>query len=286
MEMFALIKDGNSTRIVKSDEVEEKANFIIRKMLNDFFDALIEKNGENYKFTYEDADLFESYDEPFSEYISDKILRKNINKKRKFELKKLLRNVFNEFNIDTRLISNLDKNYNLFSYFYSEKGNVCFNLNGVRDSFSKLFGDLVSNQLVKELNRQLSVYDYSLEYNVLELKNFILSSDNIVEVNRRNFEYLLHEVGEISDPRTLASLRHKCYNCDNLSPLHCEKAKIHKKRIDAYPFINQGYQVFITTDYKDLSMVSFIVEDCNDYKSYNDGFVDNDEYSFVKKRRR
>ena len=287
MEMFALIKDGNGIRIVKSNEVEEKANFIVRGKLNDFFDDLIIKNGEDYRVTVEDADLFESHDELFSEYISDKILRKNINKKKIFELKRLLRNVFNEFNIDTVLIDNLDKNYNLFSYFYSDKkGNVCFNLYGVKDSFSKLFGDLVSDQLVKEINRQLSVYDYCLEYNALEFKNFILSSDNIIEVNRRNFEYLLHEVGEISDPRTPASIRHKCYNCDNLSPLLCEKAKANKKTIDDYSFINQGYQVFITTNYKDLNMVSFIVEDCNDYKSYNDDFVDKDEYSYVKRMRK
>ena len=40
MEMFALIKDVNGTRIVKGSEVQEKANFIVRKRLNDFFNDL------------------------------------------------------------------------------------------------------------------------------------------------------------------------------------------------------------------------------------------------------
>ena len=60
--MFALIKDGNGIRIVKSNEVEEKANFIVRGKLNDFFDDLIIKNGEDYRVTVEDADLFESHE--------------------------------------------------------------------------------------------------------------------------------------------------------------------------------------------------------------------------------
>ena len=55
MEMFALIKDNNGVRIVKSRDVEEKANLFARKYLNEFFDDLIEKNGENYKVTIDDA---------------------------------------------------------------------------------------------------------------------------------------------------------------------------------------------------------------------------------------
>lgn len=287
MEMFALIKDVNGTRIVKSSDIQEKADFIIKNRLNDFFDDLIVRKGEDSTVTLDDVHLFESYGGPFSGYIADNILRKSISKKRNFEIKKILQNVFNEFNIDTKLISRINSNYNLFSYFHCDKmGNVCFDLYEVENSLNKLFGELISEQLIEELKRQLSIYDYNIEYNVLEFKNFILSSENIININRNSFEDLLYELGEIKNPKTPTPIRHKCYNCDNLSPLLCKKAEANKKTIDDYSFINEGYQIFITTNYKDLDMVSFIVEDCNDYKAYNDNSIDEEEYSYVKRMRK
>lgn len=286
MEMFALIKDNNGTRIVKGNDVQEKANLVAREKLNDFFDYLIKKNGENYKVSLGDADLFESYGGPFSRYVADKVLRNNIIKKKRFEVKKILSNLFNEFNLDTKLITYINNNYNLFSCFYSGKnGNVCFDMNTVNFTFDRVFGELISEQLILELKRQLSVNNYSLEYSVLELKNFLLS-DNIINLNRKNFESLLYELGEISDPLIPASTRHKCYSCDNLSPLLCKKAEFYKKKIDDYSFINDGYQVYMTTNYKDFVMTSFIVEDCDNYKACNDNSIDKEEYSYIKRMRK
>lgn len=287
MLMFALVKDNNDIRVVKSSDVEEKANIYVKKSLNDFLDYLIKKNGENYKITFGDAELFESYGEPFSEYVADKILRKNIELKKRYEIKKILRNVFNEFNIDTKYITYLNNIYGVFSCFYSDKnGEACFDLNTVKNAFDRTFGELISNQLIEELNRQLSCYDYSLEYSALEFKNFVLSDDNIINVDRKNFEALLYEFGVISDPKIPVSMRHKCYNCENLSPLLCKKAEINKKKIVDYAFIKKGYQVFMTTNYKDVILISFIVENCDDYKITNNNSIDEDEYSYVKKMRK
>lgn len=287
MEMFALIKDKKGTRTVKSSEVKEKADFIVKNRLNDFFDDLIQKNGENYKLTLRDANLFESKGGPFSWYIADKILRKNIIRKRDFELTRLLRSVFNEFNINASLIKTINSNYNLFSYFSSdENGNIVFDSSEVSNSFRYFFKESIGNEIFKELKRQLSVYEYNLEYSVLDFKNFILSSDDLIDINRKNFEYFLFELGEISDPKIPVSFRHKCYSCDNLSPLLCKKAEYYKERVDMYPFIKRGYQTFITTDYNDLNMVSFIVGECSDYVSCNDNSIDKEEFSYVKRRRR
>lgn len=287
MEMFALIKDDNGTRIVKSSEIQQKANYIIKDRLNSFFDDLIVKYGEDYKISLSDIQLFDSFDGPLSEYITENILSRSILKKRNFEVKKILRNVFNEFNIDPKIVNRINSNYGIFSCFYSDNnGNVCFNLNEVKNSFNKLFGELISEQLIVELQRQLSIFKYNLEFDVLELKNFILSSDNIIDINRKNFEFLLYEFGEISNPKVPASRRHMCYSCDNLSPLLCKKAEVNKKRIDRYAFINQGYQVFVTANYRDLEMISFIVEDCNNYIVCSDKSVDEEEYSYIKRMRK
>ena len=222
----------------------------------------------------------------FSKYFANKILRKHIVKKKRFEIKKILRNVFNEFNIDNKLITYINNNYGFFSSFYSDKnGKVCFDLNNVKSIFDRIFGELISQQLILELERQLSIYDYSLEYSALEFKNFVLSDDDIINVDRKNFEYLLYELGEITDPKIPASIRHRCYNCENLSPLLCEKAKANKKRIDAYSFIKYGYQIYMTTNYRDLMMTSFIVEGCDDFKKSNDNSID-DEYSYVRRLRK
>ena len=287
MEMFALIKNNDGIRIVKGSEVQEKANLYARKLLENFFADLIEKKGENYKISLDDVKLFERSNDPFSEYIADKILESNIIKKKRFEVKKILRCVFDEFNIDNKLISYINSNFGLFSCFYSDNdGRVCFDENAVKFSFDKTFGELISEQLITELKRQLSIYDYSLEYNVLEFKNFILSDSDIISLNRKNFESVLYELGEITNPKIPASIRHKCYNCDNLSPLLCEKAEANKKKIDDYSFINEGYQVYMTTNFKDVMMTSFIVESCNDYKASNDNSIDKEEYSYVKKMRK
>lgn len=287
MEMFALIKDINGTRVVKASDVQAKVNSIAKVTLMDFFNNLIIKNGENYRVTLDDVSLFECYDVPFSNFISDRILKNNILKKRRMELKKILRNVFNEFNIDTRLISSFNSNYNLFSYFYSdEKGRVSFDYNGIKNSFDRIFGQLISEQLVEELKRQLSVNDYSLEYSVLDFKNIILSSDDIIDINPKNFEHLLYELGEITDPGIPASIRHRCYNCENLSPLLCEKAEIDKKKISDYPFIKYGYQIYMISDNDDLMLNSFIVEACDDYKRSSSDSIDEEEYSYVKRLRK
>ena len=287
MEMFALIKDNNGIRIVKSRDVEEKANLFAKKSLNDFFDDIIEKNGEDYKITTLDADRFESYGFPFGEYIAEKILRSNIIKRKRFEIKKILRNTFSDFNIDDKLITYINNNYGLFSSFYSDKnGKLCVDLNYVKDVFDKVFGELIGHQLIMELEKQLSTYDYSLEYSALEFKSFVLSDDNVINVNRKNFESLLFELGEITDPRISASIRHRCYSCEKLSPLLCKKAEYIKKRIDNYSFINYGYQIFMTTNYRDLMMTSFIVEGCEDYKKSNNNSMDEDEYSYVKRLRK
>ena len=189
--------------------------------------------------------------------------------------------------MDEELIKYVYSNSIIYDSFYTDKnGNLTYNKNYVTGLFKKKFGFFIGEDLINKLNKLLFLSEYSIDYGVLEFKDYILSINELVKVDRKNFETLLYLFGEISDPKKPASIHHKCYNCENLSPLLCEKAEINKKRIDNYPFINEGYQVYMTTNYRDLMMTSFIVEECSDYKPSNDNSIDEEEYAYVKRMRK
>ena len=287
MEMFALIKKNDDIKLIKSCDIEKEADKQVRSLINIFLDYVINKYGENYKINLKDLEVIRTYNNKFSDYTIDNVLKKIFNAKRCDELGRLLTDLFEGYDLNSNLISDIKRSLLFSNVFYVDgNGSLSYKEKYVDNYFKNSFGYFIGEDLIKKLKKLISSFEYNINYSASELEDYIFSCECLVKTDRKNFENLLYLFGEISDPKLGALIRHKCYNCDNLSPLLCEKAKANKKTIDDYSFINQGYQVFITTNYKDLNMVSFIVEDCNDYKSYNDDFVDKDEYSYVKRMRK
>lgn len=283
MEMFALIEKGNDVKIVKSSDIEKKANILAKDFIRNFLDDIIVSHGKDYAITLDDLDLFQKEDE-FGEYVINDIMSKIIVKKRKNEINRLLKDLFNYYDLDSSLVYDILRYSSIDKVFYNDMdGSIFYDKRFAESAFNAYFGFLTSEDLIKRLDLMIESSEYSLNYRAEELKNYVLENDNIIKADRKNFEYLLYLFDEIPNPRVSSSSRHMCYSCSNLSPVLCKKAEYYKKRIDSYSFINQGYQVFITTNYKDLNMTSFIVEDCNNYKFNNDTSLDESEYKYVKK---
>lgn len=286
MEMFALIKNGKDVKIIKGSDIENIINRQIKINVSNYLDNIASLHGENYKLSLNDFDELRKRDE-FNEFTVDYVLKKIIEKKKKDEIKRILDDLFYEYDLNEELIKYIYRNSSIYDSFYTDKnGKLRYNKSYVTSLFNKKFGFFISEDLINKLNRLLFLSEYSIDYGVLEFKNYILSINELVKVDRKNFEFLLYLFGKISNPRIPSSIRHKCYNCENLSPLLCEKAEVNKKRIDDYSFIGEGYQVYMTTNYKDLMMTSFIVEECADYKPSKNNSIDEEEYSYVKKLRK
>ena len=286
MEMFALIKNVKDVKVIKGSDIENITNNRIKINVCNYLDNIASLHGENYKLSLNDFDELKNRSK-FNEFTVDYVLKSLIEKKKKNEIKRILNDLFDEYDLDKELIKYVYRNFTIYDSFYTDRNSkVLYNKYYVSNLFKKLFGQLIGEDLISELDKLISCFEYNIDYNVLEFKNYILSINELVKVDRKNFETLLYLFGEISDPKKPASIHHKCYNCENLSPLLCEKAEINKKRIDNYPFINEGYQVYMTTNYRDLMMTSFIVEECSDYKPSNDNYIDEEEYAYVKRMRK
>lgn len=287
MEMFALIKKGDKLKIVKSRDIEKKADFLAKDFIGNFLDDIIASNGKDYVITLDDLDLINYDEDEFGEYVTDNIISKLIVKRRKNELNRLFEDLLNYYNLDSDLINDIIRYSFIDKHFYVDiDGSIFYDKRYVVSTFNSYFGFLMSEALIKKLDSMIESKQYSLNYKAGEFKDYIFENNKIIKADRKNFEYLLYLMGEISNPKVPSSVRHRCYNCANLSPLSCKKAEYYKKKISGYSFINEGYQIFMTTDYRDLHMTSFIVEDCDNYMISSDKTIDEEEYSYVKKIRK
>lgn len=284
MEMYALIKRNDDVELINGTEIIKKVNYDVKKIINYFLDDLSFKYGDDYMIDENDLDILLNYNSLFTDYVSDKVLKKIFLNRKKDEVLRLLDDVFSVYDLNDELISYIKNDVELKKTFNeSNNHSISFDRGYVKKLFNDIFGYFIGNDLVNRMDYLISNGDYNFNYNVLELKKVISSSDDLVKLNRRNFELFLYKFGLISNPEIRAIFRHRCYKCANLSPLTCEKAEYLKKDIDDYSFINCGYQIYIVSGGQ-RDLVSFIVEDCDDYvAAIDDEETIKEDYSYVKK---
>lgn len=286
MKMFAIIKDNKHIKIVNGDDISNIINTELKKEMYSFLEEIITRNNEDYIINKEDLNTINNNYLSESKYNAYNVLKNIIETKKRNEIKRLLTDLFSIYDIEKNLINYIINNISLDSFYVTNDNRTQYNKKEIGKLLRETFGFSISADLIKELDMLIKSQEYKLSYSAKELKEYILSTDEIIKINRNNFGELLYEFGEIPNPKIPTAKRHKCYDCEKLSPLTCEKAEYIKKRIDKYPFIISGYQIFITSDYKKNNMIDFTVEDCRDYVRSNNNIIDEEEYTYVKKMRK
>lgn len=278
MKLLALIKKRHKLRTITDDDIRDSVNSFINMNIHNFIDKL----DDDAKITIDSLNYLYSSNVPLSNYTADEILKRLIKLKKKREIERVLYETLEPYDVDEQIISYILENENFYNCFYNDRNgkvkirdyvlenlfNVCFRGNGRK--LLKLLADTVNSS------------DFSLEYYCYELRDYFSREDFKANIDKDNFERLLCELGEIQNRKDISSERHKCYDCDNLSPLICEKAEYVKKPISGYPFIESGYQIFYTNGQGEWEMDTFCVTHCRDY-SYVRSNLDTGSKSKVKK---
>lgn len=92
----------------------------------------------------------------------------------------------------------------------------------------------------------------------LKLLNINFKTDNgMKELCIRTFEAIIRS-------NSIASQKHLCSDCANLTPLRCSKVEKRKHPIDSYTYIKDGYQEFGEVDGR-MKILTFIVSNCRNY---------------------
>lgn len=296
MKYFAFIKEHGDLKIVNGSDIEKKADLCVRNNINLYLNNIINEYGENYSLTISDLEVLAKSSDYFDSNAY-RVLNRFINNKKKNEVNRILSDLLEIYGLDEELVDYFVNNSTVINGFYTNsKGNISYD-EKINVIFTEIFGDFVGEDLSDRLNMLVDSSDYNLDYSVSELKSLVATTSPLIKVSRENFETLMYHFGIVSNPRGPVFGRHLCYNCKKLSPLTCQKAKYYKKMIGHYSFITDGYQAFAATDNAvsmatsnnasminsdDVEMISFIVENCENYSRS----IDNEDYSNVSKVRK
>ena len=261
MKMLAIVKDNHKVIAITDDDIRDSVNMFINMNIQNYLDTL----DDDDRLTIESLNSLYYSDCTLSTYTADKILKKLIDIKRKYEIKKVLYDAFEPYDVDDEITAYILKNPAFYDCFYTDsKGKVRVNSYILKDLFRLCFYKN-GEQMLQALVDTVDSSDFSLEYYCHELRKYFSVRDFVVHIDKNNFETLLQELGEISNPKIDPSKRHACYNCANLSPLECEKAEYVKKPICDYYFIESGYQIFSRNKSGKWEMEVFHIDRCHDY---------------------
>lgn len=261
MKMIAFIKEKYKMRVVTDDDIRDTVNALINMNIQDYLDTL----DDNEKITIDSLAYLHYSECTLSNYTADRVLKRLIDMKRKYEIKKILSSALKPYDIDEKIISYLLSYSTIYSSFYTDpRGKVRVSDYRLKSLFESVFysdGERMLKALVDTVNSS----EFSLEYYCHELREYFSVKDFNVQIDSKNFETFLMEIGEISNPQLYESRKHKCYDCTDLSPLTCEKAEYIKKPISEYPFIESGYQIFSENRPGKWEMETFFVGQCQNY---------------------
>ena len=271
MELYALIKSGKNIEEIDGRIISQRTNIYVREIITNFINEIISRYGMDHIVCLDDLELIRDNNDKFSMFTADKILKLHIMRKNRSEVKRALINLFSTYYSDKSVYGRVISGFDIYKYFYSDRhGNMVYNRHVIKSVLERTFYMDKAIEMEEKLYNLTKTGEYKMDLTIKDLQAIVESEEDIVNVNRENFEELLHAFKIISDPKAPAGRRHKCYSCSLLSPLTCEKAEYIKKLIEHYPYILSGYQIIEVPDHGVPIIDSFIVTSCRNYKRANE----------------